>query len=69
MMILLFVVYGALFAALASIPIWIEYDSWANSRSRATWEDQADTRLALFAAQPATSVAKPSGERYASAGE
>ena len=47
MMIVLFVVYGALFAALASIPIWIGYDSWAGRRSRATWEDHVETRLAL----------------------
>jgi hypothetical protein len=47
MIIVLFVIYGALFIALAGMPLLIGYDSWASSRSRATSEDRADTLVAL----------------------
>ena len=47
MIIILFVIYSALFIILAGMPILIGYDAWANSRSGVTWEDRADTHAAL----------------------
>jgi hypothetical protein len=47
MIIVLFVIYGALFIVLAGMPLLIGYDSWASSRSGENWEERADTRAVL----------------------
>ena len=47
MIIVLFVIYSALFIALAGMPILIGYDAWANSRSGASWEDRPDNPAVL----------------------
>ena len=47
MIIVLFVIYSALFIALAGMPLLIGYDSWASSRSGESWEERADTRAVL----------------------
>ena len=47
MIIVLFVIYSALFVALAGMPILIGYDAWANSRSGTSWEDRPDKPVAL----------------------
>jgi hypothetical protein len=39
MIIVLFVIYSALFIALTAMPLLIGYDSWASSRSEITWEE------------------------------
>ena len=47
MIIVLFVIYAALYIVLAGMPLLIGYDSWARSRSGPTWEERADGHTAL----------------------
>jgi hypothetical protein len=51
MIIVLFVIYGALFIALAGMPLLIGYDSWSGSRSKVNREELADTRPALHSTE------------------
>ena len=42
-MIVVFVVYSALFIAFAVLPLWIGADCWADIRSGEAWENRANT--------------------------